>query len=98
MKKTNGATFFQSKRQGFTLIELLVVVSVIAILIAILLPALQMARSAARSTQCKNNLRQIGIALHAFSQNDPAGRFCTGAFDWRRDGRPDRFGWVADLL
>ncbi len=55
-----------SRRRGFTLIELLVVIAIIAVLISILLPAVQSAREAARRAQCKNNLKQIGLALHNY--------------------------------
>jgi len=87
-----------AKQKAFTLIELLVVVAIIGILVALLLPALSRAREAARNVECKNNLRQIGLAMHIFADKDPQGRLCTGASDFRRDGCMDTWGWVADVV
>jgi prepilin-type processing-associated H-X9-DG protein len=87
----------QRQRHCFTLVELLSALVIISLLIALLLPAIGAARRAARKASCANNLRQIGIGLQATAERTN-GQFCTGAFDWSRDGAVTEVGWVADLV
>jgi prepilin-type N-terminal cleavage/methylation domain-containing protein/prepilin-type processing-associated H-X9-DG protein len=93
------------KRKGFTLIELLVVIAIIAVLIALLLPAVQSAREAARRSQCVNNLKQIGLAIHNYaSVNDALPPGGASGYDKSRangnwvGGPPQNFGMKARIL
>ncbi|MGI9456538.1 MAG: DUF1559 domain-containing protein [Aeoliella sp.] len=84
------------KTKAFTLVELLVVVAIIGILVALLLPAVQAAREAARRTQCKNNLKQIGLALQNI--HDTEGALPQGVYTDPRNSESAGLGWLTRVL
>lgn len=101
MPKVQPSQKPERKLKGFTLIELLVVIAIIAILVALLLPAVQQAREAARRSTCKNNLKQLGIALHNY--HDTFSVFPIGWMDqWcatnQNVGDDGNWGWGTHLL
>jgi prepilin-type N-terminal cleavage/methylation domain-containing protein/prepilin-type processing-associated H-X9-DG protein len=89
-----------TRKLGFTLVELLVVIAIVGLLVALLLPAIQAAREAARRSHCKNNLKQIGLALHNFEsarQAFPPG-FISHASVTNGPGTGPGWGWGAQIL
>lgn len=99
-RRADAMRLMRRSRRGFTLIELLVVIAIIAVLVALLLPAVQQAREAARRSQCKNNLMQIGVALHNYEMYHEC--LPPGSVDPNRPIRNEakgyHVGWIVQIL
>ncbi|MGO8753449.1 MAG: DUF1559 domain-containing protein [Thermoguttaceae bacterium] len=96
-----GMTIFRRAIRGqcraaFTLVEMLVVVTIIAMLLGMLMPAVNSARESARQTTCQSNLHEFGAGFA--SNANRLKQFCSGTFDWQREGSVTDVGWVADLV
>lgn len=85
-------------RRGFTLVEIMVVMTIIAILISILVPAVGFVRESARGSQCRASLRSFFLGFNGMADRLKSSAYSTGNFDPTRDGCPDTYGWVADLV